>query len=117
MTKATLDKEAFKKLAEVANKEKLTVGGGLSTNNVLKVISNNKKGLPITKAYKIFTGIKNGKTGFVFDEENYVAQYTFVTPGADGKNQTTKVFYGDVDVCFLTSFFFLVIWLYVGGGG
>lgn len=46
---------------------------------------------------KIFSGIKNGKTGFVFDEEAYVAQYTFLTETPNG-NRTTKVLLGDLEV-------------------
>jgi hypothetical protein len=63
--------------------------------------------VPINRAYKVFTGIKNGKTGFVFDEKDFAAQYTFITHGSDGKNQTTRVLYGDIDVsCVQLLFFF-----------
>lgn len=91
-----MDKEDLRKLIKVANEEKITVAGTKATNNHLTIISNNLPGIPLTKAYKIFTGIKNGKTGFVFDEKNYVAQYTFLQN--DGK-KLTKVLHGDADVC------------------
>lgn len=91
--------EDFEKLVQVATKEKLIVAGSLSqVNNGTVIISNNIREVPISKAYKIFTGIKKGRTGFVFDDKDYAAQYTFLSPGSDGKNTTTRVFHGDVHV-------------------
>ncbi|EFA08171.1 uncharacterized protein LOC658401 [Tribolium castaneum] len=96
---ATLKEADFEKLAKIATKEKIVVAGSISQiNNGTLIVSNNIKEVPITKSHKIFTGIKHGKTGFVFDDKNYAAQYTFITHGADGKNTTTKVFHGDVQV-------------------
>jgi hypothetical protein len=98
LTKTELKKEGFDKIAKIANEEKITIAGSQSTKKGMTVITNNKKGVPINRAYKVFTGIKNGKTGFVFDEKDFAAQYTFITHGSDGKNQTTRVLYGDIDV-------------------
>ncbi|KAJ3624248.1 hypothetical protein MTP99_017888 [Tenebrio molitor] len=98
LTKTELKKEEFDKIAKIANAEKITIASSQSTKNEMSVMTNNKRGVPINRAYKIFTGIKNGKTGFVFDEEDFAAQYTFITHGSDGKNQTTRVLYGDIDV-------------------
>ncbi|RZC38641.1 uncharacterized protein BDFB_006552 [Asbolus verrucosus] len=98
LTETKLTPQNFEPLLKAATKEKLAVRGTNAASNKMGVVTNYPEGLPVNKAFKIFSGIKNGKTGFVFDEENYVAQYTFINPGADGKNQTTKVSYGQVDV-------------------
>ncbi|XP_044252686.1 uncharacterized protein LOC123003766 [Tribolium madens] len=96
---ATLKEADFEKLVKIATEEQVVVAGSISTvNNGTVFVSNNIKEVPITKSHKIFTGIKHGKTGFVFDDKNYAAQYTFITHGADGKNTTTKVLHGDVHV-------------------
>ncbi|KAJ3624247.1 hypothetical protein MTP99_017887 [Tenebrio molitor] len=98
LTKSKVKDDEFDKIAKIANEEKITIASSQSTKKSMTVMANNKRGVPINRAYKIFTGIKNGKIGFVFDEKDFAAQYTFITHGSDGKNQTTRILYGDVDV-------------------
>jgi len=93
-----LEKKDVEEFLKLANSEKIPVNIMSSLNSGTTMKSNSLETLPFTKAERVLTTVKDGRIGPVHDGKNFAAQHTFITPGADGKNETTKILYGNVEV-------------------
>jgi hypothetical protein len=94
LTNSSLDKAQGQNFLKVATEDKLAAKAVIVEGENSKVWTNKPNGIPVSEAHRLLTTIKNGKTGFVWNDRNYISHYTFLTEN----KQIIKIFYGDLDI-------------------
>jgi hypothetical protein len=94
LTNSSLDKPQGQNFLKVATEDKLAAKAVIVEGENSKVWTNKPNGIPVSEAHRLLTTIKNGKTGFVWNDRNYISHYTFLTEN----KQIIKISYGDLNV-------------------
>jgi hypothetical protein len=77
-TSSTLDSSQHKDFLKTATEDKLATEAMLMEEETNKVWINKLNGLPVSEAHRFLATIKNGRTGFVCYDENFISHYTYI---------------------------------------